>query len=69
MQYTVVNYVKSNMGTCDVSQGSVLDLLLFVVYVNDMSHSVPEEKLKFLLTIRTYIYNCCYIDLEKKAHV
>ena len=37
--------------TCGVPQGSMLGLLLFLVYMNDIGKAIPNEKIKLFAEI------------------
>ena len=70
-QYTIVNGVSSSLNVihCGVPQGSVLGPLLFLVYVNDISAVIENNKLKlFADDTNLFVFGKTYEELEIKAN-
>ena len=66
-QYTVVNAIKSNFGyvNCGVPQGSVLGLLLFLLYINDIKHTFGCDNVKLFADDTFLFTNDRNIDAAK----
>ena len=68
-QYVICNNVQSQTLdiTCGVPQGSVLDPLLFLVYVNDIANCLTHSKLiSFADDTTVFFSSKCINDLLQK---
>ena len=71
-QYTVLGDNKSELETVSygVPQGSVLGLLLFLIYVNDIQYAISTAKVKlFAHDINLFLHNCNPAQLFADANI
>ena len=64
-QYTLINGVNSDLRTvsCDVPQGSVLEPLFFLLYINDLYRSIGHN------TVRLYADDTAIITSDSNSDI